>query len=75
MGYEAKGQFVAGDWQTSKAAASFDDFNPATGEVWSIVPDAVRDDAKAAIEAAAAAFAEWSALDHATRSKHLLKVA
>ena len=46
MGYEAKGQFIAGDWQASKGAASFDDFNPATGEVWSSVPDAGRDDAK-----------------------------
>ena len=75
MGYEAKGQFIAGDWQASKAAASFDDFNPATGEVWSSVPDAGRDDAKAAIDAAAAAFEEWSGLNHAERSKHLLNVA
>lgn len=75
MGYEASRLFVGGEWQESSLGATFNDLNPATGEVWSSVPDAHREDAKAAIDAAAAAFEAWSGLDHVTRSKHLLKVA
>lgn len=75
MGYEASRLFIGGQWQESALGATFSDINPATGEVWSSVPDAGREDAKAAIDAAAAAFEGWSGLDHVTRSKHLLKVA
>ena len=40
----------------------FEDLNPADGSVWAGVPDCGRAETAAAIEAAHAAFAEWSAL-------------
>jgi aldehyde dehydrogenase (NAD+) len=64
---------IGGEWIAPNG--SFDVTNPATGEVWGTVPDANGEDAKKAIEAAAAAQPAWAALPHPERAKYLLKAA
>jgi aldehyde dehydrogenase (NAD+) len=49
--------------------------NPADGSVWAQVPDGGREEARAAIEAAHAAFASWSALPFNRRAHYMAKVA
>lgn len=56
-------------------ARTFSDLNPADNSVWAEVPDGSRQDARAAIEAAQAAFPQWAALPFNARSHYLLKIA
>ncbi len=65
--------FIGGEWQSPNG--TFPTYNPATGDIWAQVPDGHREDAKAAIEAAAEAQAEWAALPHPARAKYLLRAA
>jgi len=55
--------------------ATFDRKNPVSGEVASRAAAATVEDAKAAVEAASAAFPRWSALGPQARRTHLLKAA
>jgi aldehyde dehydrogenase (NAD+) len=59
--------FTGGEWKKA-SGGTFPDYNPATGEVWNDIPDGNRKDAKAAIDAAADAFPEWSATPHHKRA-------
>jgi aldehyde dehydrogenase (NAD+) len=68
-----QGMYIGGRWSAS--ADTFDDLNPADGTVWSKIPDCGRAEARAAVEAAHAAFPEWSALSFNARAHHMLKVA
>ena len=52
-----------------------DNFEPATGEVYSQIPDSDKEDVALAVEAADAAFAEWSVCGAETRSLWLEKLA
>ena len=52
-----------------------DNFEPATGEVYSQIPDSDEEDVALAVEAAEAAFAEWSVCGAETRSLWLEKLA
>lgn len=54
---------------------TFDDLNPADGSVWARVPDGGLAEARAAVAAAHAAFAGWSALPFHQRSHLMIKVA
>jgi aldehyde dehydrogenase (NAD+) len=54
---------------------TFDDLNPADGSVWAQVPDGGRNEARAAIEAAHAAFPAWSELPFTQRAHYMIKVA
>ncbi|MGD9182160.1 MAG: aldehyde dehydrogenase family protein [Desulfobacterales bacterium] len=65
--------YINGKWTDN--GATFADYNPASGEIWAEIPDATREDAKKAIEAAVAAQAEWTAMPHPQRAGYLLKVA
>ncbi len=56
---EAK-QFIGGQWTDAAEGATFEDRDPFTGDVVANVPAGTRDDARRAIDAAAAAFPEWS---------------
>ena len=71
---EAK-QFIGGDWVDATGGDIFDDVDPFTGEVVARVPAGSRDDARGAVEAAAAAFAEWSAAAPAARQRVFLRAA
>ena len=53
--------YIGGKWVDAANGKTFEDMNPYTGEVYAHVPAGKREDAKRAIEAAQAAFPEWSA--------------
>jgi len=65
--------YINGEWVGKDQA--FADYNPANGAVWAEIPNGTREDAKAAIAAAAAAQTEWAALPHQQRAGYLLKAA
>ena len=52
-----------------------DNYNPATGKVYSLIPDSDERDVEAAVAAAAAVFSKWSLTSYEERSKILLKIA
>lgn len=67
------GVFIGG--RSMSTRRTFDDLNPADGSVWAQVPDGGRNEARAAIEAAHAAFPAWSALPFTQRAHYMIKVA
>jgi acyl-CoA reductase-like NAD-dependent aldehyde dehydrogenase len=68
-------QYIGGEWVPAAAGETFDDLDPFTGDVVARIPAATRDDARKAVEAAAAAFPEWSATPPAARQQVFLKAA
>ncbi|MBX7046006.1 MAG: aldehyde dehydrogenase [Ignavibacteria bacterium] len=52
----------------------FDNFEPAAGKAYSLIPDSDERDIQLAYEAAENAFEEWSSMTNEVRSKILLKV-
>jgi aldehyde dehydrogenase (NAD+) len=66
------GMFIGG--RSISASRTFADLNPADGSVWAQVPDGGRNEARAAIEAAHAAFPAWSALPFTQRAHYMIKV-
>jgi aldehyde dehydrogenase (NAD+) len=67
--------FIGGAWSGAASGATFEDLNPATGEVWAHVADGDRTDARRAIAAASEALPAWRRLAPAARASYLLKVA
>lgn len=67
------GIYINGEWVMPKSKATLDVENPATGEVIASVPAAGRDEARAAVEAAHAAFKGWSSLNANERAAYLRK--
>jgi succinate-semialdehyde dehydrogenase / glutarate-semialdehyde dehydrogenase len=65
--------WVGGQWRKSSDNACFDVLDPATENVITSVASASVDDAKAAVDAAAAAAAEWAARSPRERSNVLRK--
>lgn len=63
--------YINGQWTAASGGKQFDVMNPATGQVFRQVADASRADARAAIEAAQAAFPAWSGMNHAQRARIL----
>ncbi|HYN69447.1 MAG TPA: aldehyde dehydrogenase family protein, partial [Candidatus Eisenbacteria bacterium] len=68
-------QFIGGRWTDASTGETFDDLDPFTGEVVAKVAAGTREDARAAVEAAAAAFPAWSATPPAVRQKVFLTAA
>ena len=62
MSANPKNMFISGSW--TSANSTCDVLNPADGSVFAQVADATVDDAKKAIEAAAAASEAWAATPH-----------
>ena len=58
--------YIGGEWVS--AGSTFVDYNPASGEVWAEIADGTRENAKKAIEVAAAAQAGWAAMPHPQRA-------
>lgn len=52
-----------------------DNYNPASGKVYSLIPDSDEKDVQLAVDAAKAAFSTWSVLSKEDRSIYLLKIA
>lgn len=67
------GLYIGGRW--AHPGRSFNDLNPADGSVWARVPDAGLADARAAIDAAQAAFPAWAGLMFQQRSHLMIKIA
>ena len=51
-----------------------DNFNPATGEIYSLIPDSDERDVESAVEAAKKAFPVWSKMSAEERHDHLIKI-
>jgi vanillin dehydrogenase len=68
-----KGMYIGGRWV--HPGREFDDLNPSDGSVWARVPDGSLAEARAAIDAAQAAFPAWAALPFQQRSHYMIKVA
>ncbi|WP_127105570.1 aldehyde dehydrogenase family protein [Pararhodobacter zhoushanensis] len=64
-----RGQYINGQWV--RTARNFADINPSTGALFAEAPDGTRSDARAAIEAAHAAFPAWAEMKFTERA-HLL---
>jgi aminomuconate-semialdehyde/2-hydroxymuconate-6-semialdehyde dehydrogenase len=67
--------FVDGAFVPPRSGNYLDNFNPATGKVYSQIPDSDVADIEVAVEAAKRAFPAWAALTRAERSGHLTRVA
>ncbi len=52
-----------------------DNYNPATGKVYSHIPDSDANDVNLAVQAARAAFAGWSTMAAEKRSEYLMRIA
>jgi len=68
-----EGLFIGG--RNIATARTFFDLNPADGSVWAEIPDGGREEARAAIAAAHAAFGSWSALPFTRRAHYMLEIA
>ncbi|HWH40989.1 MAG TPA: aldehyde dehydrogenase family protein [Usitatibacter sp.] len=67
---------IAGDWVPSRSGRTFDDVNPAdTREIVARFPASTREDAQAAVDAAAAAFDGWRRTPVGKRAKILTDAA
>jgi len=67
--------YINGEWTEAASGATFDDYDPFTGEVFAKVASANKEDAKRAVDAAAAAFPSWAATPPAERGMYFLKAA
>ncbi len=65
--------FIGGKWLNAASGKTVDVIDPATQKVLGTVPDMGGDETRAAIEAAATAFAPWKAKTHAERAALLEK--
>ncbi|HTR47654.1 MAG TPA: aldehyde dehydrogenase [Verrucomicrobiae bacterium] len=68
-------QFINGEWTGSVDGKTYEKRNPYTGGIASTVPAGKREDARRAIEAAAAAFKTWGTTAPSLRRNLLLKAA
>jgi acyl-CoA reductase-like NAD-dependent aldehyde dehydrogenase len=68
-------QFIAGEWVDAPGGDTFDDLDPFSGDVVARIPAGGREDARRAIEAAAAAFPQWSQTPPAERQRIFLEAA
>jgi vanillin dehydrogenase len=66
---------IGGSWVAAQGGGTYENANPYTGETATITAAAGREDARAAVDAAAAAFKEWGRSAPAMRRKILLKAA
>lgn len=67
--------YINGEMVTPQGGTYIDNFEPATGQVYSQCPDSDEKDVQAAVEAAEAAFEGWANMPTGERSKILLRLA
>jgi acyl-CoA reductase-like NAD-dependent aldehyde dehydrogenase len=70
-----QGLHIGGEWVEASGGKTFEDTDPFTGEAVASIPAGTRGDARRAIEAAAAAFPEWSQTPPEQRQRIFLKAA
>ncbi len=66
--------YINGEFRAPNSNSYLDNYNPATGEVYSQIPDSDVADVELAVQAAKAAFPAWSSLTREERSQHMLNV-
>ncbi len=66
--------FINGNYIAPISDAYIDNFEPATGQVYSLIPDSDERDVELAVEAAEKAFPIWSNMSNEERSKILVKL-
>jgi aminomuconate-semialdehyde/2-hydroxymuconate-6-semialdehyde dehydrogenase len=66
--------YINGELVEPVSKTYFDNRNPATGEVYSLIPDSDEKDVQLAVDAAGKAFPAWSTMPVAKRSAILLKL-
>lgn len=72
---ETYSMLIDENWVQASDGKTFDSFNPATGKIWSKVPEATEADVNKAVEAAERAFeGEWGQMTPTQRGKHLHKL-
>jgi aminomuconate-semialdehyde/2-hydroxymuconate-6-semialdehyde dehydrogenase len=67
--------YIHGELTPAVSGAFMDNYDPATGRVYSVVPDSDKEDVNRAVEAAHAASGRWQGMGIAGRSKMLGKLA
>ena len=67
--------YIDGAFAAPSNGRYLDNYEPATGKVYSLIPDSDATDVERAVAAAKRAFPEWSGLTAAERSKHLMRIA
>ena len=67
--------YIGGEFVGPASGRTLDNFEPATGLVYSQVPDSDETDVARAVDAAERAFPAWSAVPSAERSRLLRRVA
>ena len=68
---------IDGVWVDASDGGAFDSVNPATGQVWSRVPEATEEDVDRAVRSAHEAFLKgpWATMTPTERGKHLRRLA
>ena len=64
--------YIGGNWENSISGETIQVLNPSTGEVFARVPAGNDQDVSKAVQAAEAAFPEWSKKDPVARQDYLL---
>lgn len=67
--------YINGELVAPKGGNYIDNYEPARGKVYSLIPDSDASDVDMAVSAAKAAFPSWSVTPKDIRSKYLLKIA
>ncbi len=67
--------YINGILTTPYSNNYINDYNPATGEVFTMLPDSNSEDVELAVKSAEKAFSNWSNLTVETRSDYLMKIA
>jgi aminomuconate-semialdehyde/2-hydroxymuconate-6-semialdehyde dehydrogenase len=67
--------YINGQLQAPIAGKYIDNYNPSTGEVYSLIPDSDASDVQQAYEAAAAAYPSWSTTPASERSRIMMRIA
>jgi len=67
--------FISGTLLPPQSGQYLDNINPATGKIYSYIPDSDARDVQMAVEAAANAFPEWSACGVKERFKVMMRIA
>lgn len=67
--------FIGGKFLPSEINNVIPSYNPATGEVWALLPDSADQEADLAVQAAVGAFPAWSKLGYEERATYLMKIA
>ena len=72
---ETHRMYINGEWVDALSGEIFDDYNPYTGEIYTRLSSGNKDDARRAIDAAAAAFPAWATVPPSEKRMLFLKAA